>query len=276
MVLVRRQRHLALTLDEFLRGYISLSGFVKNSHATQSSPTGRLPRHIAATIAEAARRIRLFEKSYLCDMFRDLSLQINDVLYQYDRRRSRPVVPRRGQPAGAPSLRRAVGRGPQETDPGLSTRRGRPCKAYACERTEELVGLHQMTWNPARLGSATWTEIFPCYVSHHAISRLHERVPWHRISDVLHSMMYRSLDAAAALPGGKPAGFSGRGGPAGSKLGYFLVELYSDFIFVRTFFFLTMQGTPEAKCLRRGRPVEVGHRVLQARPFLHSEPLGPR
>ena len=28
------------------------------------------------------------------------------------------------------------------------------------------------------------------------------------------------------------------------------MELYADFIFVRTFLFLTMQGTPEAKCLR--------------------------
>ena len=32
---------------------------------------------------------------------------------------------------------------------------------------------------------------------------------------------------------------------------HFLVELYDDFVFVRTFLFLTMQGTPEAKCLRQ-------------------------
>ena len=34
------------------------------------------------------------------------------------------------------------------------------------------------------------------------------------------------------------------------KLGYFRVEVYAEFVFVRTFLFLTMQGTPEAKCLR--------------------------
>jgi hypothetical protein len=29
------------------------------------------------------------------------------------------------------------------------------------------------------------------------------------------------------------------------------VEVYADFVFVKTFLFLTMQGTPESKCLRQ-------------------------
>jgi hypothetical protein len=67
---------------------------------------------------------------------------------------------------------------------------------------------------------------------------------------ILHRMMHGSLAQPRLRPAENREGFLVEAGAPGSKVGYFLVELYADFVFVRTFLFLTMQGTPEAKCLR--------------------------
>jgi hypothetical protein len=108
-----------------------------------------------------------------------------------------------------------------------------------------------VTWNAARLGIGETDRELPVYISQHAISRLHERVPIAPLFFVLHRMMYGALAVPRLRPAEGRPGFLVEAGAWGRKVGYFLVELYPDFVFVRTFLFLTMQGTPEAKCLRQ-------------------------
>jgi hypothetical protein len=67
----------------------------------------------------------------------------------------------------------------------------------------------------------------------------------------LHVIMYNALAAPTLRPTEGDDGFLVEVNEHDAKVGYFVVEVYADFIFVKTFLFLTMQGTPEARCLRQ-------------------------
>ena len=64
-------------------------------------------------------------------------------------------------------------------------------------------------------------------------------------------MMYEALAEPKLEPTEGADGFLVEASDLGAKVGYFVAEVYPEFIFVKTFLFLTMQGTPEARCLRR-------------------------
>ena len=108
-----------------------------------------------------------------------------------------------------------------------------------------------VTWNPQKLGIGPDDRDLPVFVGEHTISRLHERMALYGESGILHRMMYDSLDRPRLEPTEGADGFLVEAGRRDAKLGYFVVEVYADFVFVKTFLFLTMQGTPEARCLRQ-------------------------
>jgi hypothetical protein len=244
-------RNVVLSLEEFLRGYMSLAGFIKDIHASLKSPSVSVPREIAVGFAEAARRIRIFEKRHLCETYRELSMQINDVFYShllidegipwYRIELNKRFAPRY-------ALRIVMGR-KKPAPVSLPVAEGRR-KAFACEATDELGGLYHVNWNPARIGIGEVSKEIPVYISQHAISRLQERVPMAPFLSALHTMMFDSLAHPTICPAVDQEGFLVELCVAAGKVGYFLVEVHSEFVFVRTFLFLTMQGTPEAKCLR--------------------------
>ena len=110
-----------------------------------------------------------------------------------------------------------------------------------------------VTWNPEELGVGPGDRDLPVFVSEHAISRLDERIALFKDSGFLHRMMFDALDEPKLKPTEGADGFLVEAGRR-TKLGLFSLSsrcTYADFVFVKTFLFLTMQGTPEAKCLRQ-------------------------
>jgi len=123
--------------------------------------------------------------------------------------------------------------------------------AYPCERSRGPNGLRQLTWNPARLGIGSHDQDIPVFVSKHAIERLHERMPVAPYLSALHRMMCDAIEDPRLHPRPDLGDYLVEAGPPGAKTGYFVAKIYADKVFISTFLFLTMQGTPEADCLRR-------------------------
>ncbi len=124
-------------------------------------------------------------------------------------------------------------------------------KGFPCARARLDNEPGHLHWNPAKLGIGDDDRDLPVFVGEHAFVRLRERIPTFLDVAFLHNLMCDALQAPRLCPTEAHDGFLVAAGPPARKLGYFVVEIYSDFVFVRTFLFLTMQGTPEARCLRQ-------------------------
>ncbi len=108
-------------------------------------------------------------------------------------------------------------------------------------------GLRPLTWKPAELGVGDSGKAIPVYISDHSIARLHERIPIAPHFDVLHKILRRSLEFPRVHPSSREGEFLVEAGEPDRKVGYFVVAMTPDYVYVKTFLFLTMQGTPEAK-----------------------------
>lgn len=112
---------------------------------------------------------------------------------------------------------------------------GASCEAVRWDRA--VIGLE----GPGRV---------PVLVLKHAVERLEQRLPLRGSEDYLHALMLESLEQPRiASRSGDTLFVEFRNGH--KKYGYFVAELISGAVLVRTFKFLTMQGTPESEELRR-------------------------
>lgn len=112
---------------------------------------------------------------------------------------------------------------------------GTSCEAVRWDRA--VIGLE----GPGRV---------PVLVLKHAVERLEERLPLRDSVHFLHTLMVQSLEQPRiARRSGNTLLVEFRNGP--KKYGYLVAELISGAVLVRTFKFLTMQGTPESDELRR-------------------------
>lgn len=135
-------------------------------------------------------------------------------------------------------------RSPERT---IITVDGKPRTAFRCGFADRH-GVSWFAWSADLVGEAGSGERYPVYVQPHALQRLHERVPL-TTSDVHHSMLF-SL--------GQPRIVEQQGDDLlvefrlynEVRLGYFRAQLVGRQILVRTFIFLTMDRTPEARQLQ--------------------------
>jgi hypothetical protein len=107
-----------------------------------------------------------------------------------------------------------------------------------------------LAWKPAELGVGDSGKAIPIYISDHAIARLYERIPLAPHFDVHHKILRSSLEFPRVHASSREGEFLVEAGDPGRKVGYFVVAVLPDYVYVKTFLFLTMQGTPEAKRLR--------------------------
>jgi hypothetical protein len=245
-------RDVELSLDDAHRAIFTISALVKCICARATDRKPRLPEETLARLREANARIAHFEKAHLLTVVSRLSYQLNDVADQFLRLDAQVVWYKTEKNSKYPDRhvsRVLVGR-KWQVPVSLPVFDGRR-KAFPCERAETNIGPRPLTWNPAQLGIGTDNRELPLFVSDHALTRLRERIPVAVPASTLHNMMYDSLERPRLQPTERADGFLVEAGQPAKKLGYFVVEVYADFVFVRTFLFLTMQGTPEARCLRR-------------------------
>ncbi len=127
---------------------------------------------------------------------------------------------------------------------------GQRRKCYPCAVPDPLDGLRPLTWRPAEVGVGDSGEAIPVYISDHAIARLYERIPLAPFFDVHHKILRDALESPRVHPSSRDGEFLVAAGEPDRKVGYFVVAVLPDSVYVKTFLFLTMQGTPEAKRLR--------------------------
>ena len=121
---------------------------------------------------------------------------------------------------------------------------------YACMKHHGPFGLQPTSWNCTELGIAGPSVSLPVYIEAHAIRRLRERIPLVPLESWLHRFMVDSLDDPSLIIPRSDQHYLVEFCLGCDRLGYFVVEILPHMVLVKTFLFLTMQGTPEAQKLR--------------------------
>jgi len=112
------------------------------------------------------------------------------------------------------------------------------------------LGLHGQYWScaPQRLFGVDSDDYYPVYIQDHAILRLHERLPLKGWEGEVHDSIWLSFvepKLSLSPTGDKLIEYRF----CDYKLGYFPVEVIDGKVLIKTFLFITMTGTPEAKLL---------------------------
>ena len=119
---------------------------------------------------------------------------------------------------------------------------------FRCYSMERNQGLQYRDVPGELLSSSRESERVPVYIQRHAIDRLEERLGVHnpafltmlREQSLLRPVVFQRNDGSFLI--------EVRIGP--HRIGYFVAERCGPVLVIRTFLFLTMQGTPEADLLR--------------------------
>jgi len=129
---------------------------------------------------------------------------------------------------------------------------GKRRETFQCAMFDlESKGLLWLTWQGQMVGSSKGAEL-PVHIQRHALTNFCERLCAPSLGQGHHLLceMLREPKALHRMNNANdkflvPAGEDGR------KVGYFVVQVVEDVVLVRTFLFLTMQGTPESERLFR-------------------------
>ncbi len=122
-------------------------------------------------------------------------------------------------------------------------------RAYRCVGPGFKQSHRWVTWPASVLGDHGSAAEYPVYIQQHAIDRLDERLPAQ--SGGVHYSLFCSLN--------RPVIIDRQGDDLWVeyrlldkyRLGYLVVQQLPDKVLVKTFLFLTMHGTPEARKLRQ-------------------------
>ena len=134
---------------------------------------------------------------------------------------------------------------------------------FRCYSMERNQGLQYRDVPGELLSSSRESERVPVYIQRHAIDRLEERLGVHnpafltmlREQSLLRPVVFQRNDGSFLI--------EVRIGP--HRIGYFVAERCGPVLVIRTFLFLTMQGTPEADLLRSELSLRPADRVHDAR-----------
>jgi hypothetical protein len=86
-------------------------------------------------------------------------------------------------------------------------------------------------------------------IAKHAIERLHERLPLPDRESLFHQGMVRAFERPVLFPQGSNR-YLVEFRMGKDRLGYFVAEVHPGFVLIKSFLFLTMEGTPESKLLK--------------------------
>ncbi|GAC1450089.1 MAG: hypothetical protein NVSMB9_34310 [Isosphaeraceae bacterium] len=110
-------------------------------------------------------------------------------------------------------------------------------------------GMHHATWNCKALGIEGPSTNLPVYIEKHAFARLRERLPFIKDEAWLHRCVGYSLDKPVLHPHKEYFHHFVEFVFDEDRLGYFVAQILPHLVLVKTFLFLTMDGTPEARLL---------------------------
>jgi hypothetical protein len=242
--------HIALAFDDVFRGYQSTIYGIKYFRRRLQGTTAPRALRVLELLDEALQIIDDPEENWVRELngeLMDMIFQIRDRTFRVDGR----MVSLRFIPARKPEGRscdRFVLR-LQQAQPRVIPVDGQTRKAYPCCQPWAWEGIKTITWNCAELGIASSKAELPVFIEKHAIARLEERIPLFGRKSLLHSLMVGSLHFPVLTPRG-PDKYLVEICLSEHKVGYLVAQVLPDLVLVRTFLFLTMQGTPEADRLR--------------------------
>jgi hypothetical protein len=244
-------RRITLALGDFYRGYVAVSDLLEMLLDYLQRTKITRPSAAVPGFREACVRAQYFADRHLPQCLGRLVYQLHRVVeahLRYDQHIVWYRIERNPRYPGRDAYRIVVGRRPQA--PHYLHVDGRRRKCYPCEVPDLRNGLTPLTWKPSELGVGDSGEEIPVYISDHAIARLYERIPLAPHFDVHHRILRTALELARIHPSSREGEFLVEAGDPGRKVGYFVVAATPDYIYVKTFLLLTMQGTPEAQRLR--------------------------
>ena len=133
---------------------------------------------------------------------------------------------------------------------------GKPRIAYWCGQPGLGGPIQWVKWSGKTLGLPKPDQEYPVLVQRHTLDRLYGRqgrlrLLW-KYEELVHDCLWRSLRSPMLCPPARDDGgflVEYRIGPY--KLGYLVGQVLSDKVVIRTFLFLTMDGTPEGEELHR-------------------------
>jgi hypothetical protein len=245
-------RDVEVSLDDVYRGLFAMRAIVKYTCIYAPDSKFIVPAATLARLQEAKKQLAHFGEKQLNKVFAKLGDRLNEVADHYLQLDEKVIWYHFEKNDKYPDkhVQRVRLCRQRQLPISLAVSEGRR-KAYPCARADLDSAPRHLNWNPAKLGIGDVDRNLPVYVGEHALARLRERIPVILDVALLHNIVCDSLAAARLGPTEGADGFLVDAGPPARKLGYFVVEIYADFVFVRTFLFLTMQGTPEAKCMRQ-------------------------
>ncbi|HEV7301933.1 MAG TPA: hypothetical protein VGN72_21540 [Tepidisphaeraceae bacterium] len=154
----------------------------------------------------------------------------------------------RTTPAGKRQVRIVV----RATDPQMRyvTLDGERRPMYRVTTASPHDHLQWLSWTAEQFGKSPGAPERPVYVQSHALRALQQRANLPAIAPYLHAWLCHAMEEAKVIDRiGDDLLVELRVDKY--RFGYFVVSVLPDLIAVRTFLFLTMEGTPEARNLRR-------------------------
>jgi hypothetical protein len=150
--------------------------------------------------------------------------------------------------------------GPQRIMVGLDGGKAKP--AFLCGSPHGIHGIRWVSWPTHFVRRGGSDSLLPVYVSEHALDRLRERIT---ISGPdVEDFLWQSLLEPKLIPGDRSDEYLVEYRLYHHLLGYFPVRRLEDKIIVKTFLFLTMQGTPQQRLLYEKLGLERRHREQQS------------
>ena len=244
-------RRVVVSLGDLYRGYRAVSDLIEGLFNYLQRTRITRPSAAVPGFREAWARLQQFESHGLHECRGRLLYQLSkavDEHLRYDEQIVWYRVERNTKYSHRMAHRIVVGKKPQV--PHYLPFDGQRRKCFPCELVDPLSGLAPLTWKPAEVGVGDSGKELPVYISDHALARLYERIPLAPHFEIHNLILRIALERPRIHPSSREGEFLVEAGDPGKKLGYFVVAVTPDFIYVKTFLVLTMQGTPEARLLR--------------------------
>jgi hypothetical protein len=243
-------RPYTLAFEDIYRGYDIVVEGIRSFAKRFRGLNGLRANRVWVVMEEARGVVEALDSRWVEAVFDEVYAEIPELLEKTYRVHG-PIIEARISPKvkheGVACIQIELRRHPSE--PQVVSYRGARWTAYACRRPAGLQGMRHTRWNCRRYGIEGPNVDLPVLISEHAIKRLHERLPLYDYNWVLHQLMVESLDRPVFLRQDVDEYLvetrMGR-----RRVGYFVAKILPHSVLIKTFLFLTMNGTPEGNALR--------------------------
>jgi hypothetical protein len=238
-----------LALDDVFRGYYSIKAGIRHFVSILSEPGFLHSSSLLETMLEAQEIMEDPEQNWVLELHRELTLRlhvIRDRHFLVDVRMISTRFIEAQKPEGG-YFDRIVLRF-HRPQPRVVPVDGSTRKAFPCARSWASEGIRHTHWKNTQVEMGGKKEL-PVFIERHAIDRLHQRIPLPGHQSLLHNIMVDCLEYPVLTPR-EPGKYLVDVRLGYHKVGYFVAQVLPDLVLIRTFLFLTMQGTPEADRLR--------------------------